>query len=128
MIQVSSRETTLYSYNKILVSNKRDETCPVASPQWSTHVYGVAGFLCGLHSLFMQQAIYWFNSAKWEEKKKREKAAKVQEDSPSRADRDIPLIRVGITVLTEELVTMKEAHSKVTREVTALQRFILSED
>ncbi|KAJ5842664.1 uncharacterized protein N7525_000405 [Penicillium rubens] len=60
--------------------NKHGENTPGASLHWTTHLYGVAAIVWGLHSLIMQQATYWFNIAKREEEK-RGKAAKAREDS-----------------------------------------------
>ncbi|KAJ5694346.1 hypothetical protein N7536_004758 [Penicillium majusculum] len=59
----------------------------------------------------MQQATYWFNSAKWKE----EKAAK-------------QTLREDIEALTWKIDALDMAYNEVLRDVTRLQKAILDKD
>ncbi|KAJ5214752.1 hypothetical protein N7449_001921 [Penicillium cf. viridicatum] len=100
------------------VLTKHDQPSSAASPHWSTHLYGIAGIVWGLHSLCVQEATYWFNSAKWDEEKK-EKAEKAKSNSGMRE------LQVKNETLTKRIETLERVYPKVAREVTALQRAVL---
>ncbi|KAJ5608590.1 hypothetical protein N7537_005209 [Penicillium hordei] len=103
------------------VFTKRDQGSSAASPHWSTHLYGVSGIIWGLHSLCMQEATYWFNSAKWEEEKK-EKAARAA--AKEKSDSHMRALEVEYNASTERIEILEEANSTIAREATALRRAV----
>ncbi|KAJ6187209.1 hypothetical protein N7519_002117 [Penicillium mononematosum] len=88
--------------------SKRGETTSGSSPHWTTHLYGGAAFLWGLHGLIMQQAAHRLNVTKWEEEKK-EKAAKAAEET--QLQKEVRALRGQVSALTERIVALESANA-----------------
>jgi hypothetical protein len=69
----------------------------------------------------MQEATYWFNSAKWDEEKK-EKAARAA--AKEKSDSHMRALEVEYNASTERIEILEEANSTIAREVTALRRAV----
>lgn len=73
----------------------------------------------------MQEATYWFNSAKWDEEKK-EKATEAVAKAVAKAqsNRYRHKQEVNNEILTKRIETLEKAYHTLGREVTALQRTV----